>query len=197
MAILPSNPQQRQKVLLGLLLIGAAGYGVYNYLYVPRSAEVSVLEERLDGLQLQNRTARALMEGSGVAEVETQLAVYRDQLAAVEGLIPLSEEVPDLLDAISAEAQRTGIDLTLLQPTAAIEEDFYTRRTYTLTVVGPYHDIGYFLGRIGSLPRIITPVGLSLSPRNDTTRDGSPRLEARFSIETYVLPPAPESSNAE
>jgi hypothetical protein len=39
MAILPSNPQQRQKVLLGLLLIGAAGYGVYNYLYVPpRSA---------------------------------------------------------------------------------------------------------------------------------------------------------------
>jgi Tfp pilus assembly protein PilO len=190
MAFLPSNPQQRQKFVLGLLVIGAAAYGVYEYVYTPRAAEVSVLEQRLDGLQMQNRTARSLTEGAGIAEIETQLALYRDQLVAVEGLIPLSEEVPDLLDAISAEAQRTGIDLTLLQPTSATQEEFYTRRSYALTVVGPYHDIGYFLGRIGSLPRIITPVGLSLTPRTETSRDGNPRLEARFSIETYVLPPA-------
>jgi Tfp pilus assembly protein PilO len=199
MAILPSNPQQRQKVILGVFLIGAAGYGVYEYLYTPRAAEVAVLEHRLEGLQLQNETARVLSEGAGVAETERQLAEYRDQLMAVEGLVPLSEEVPDLLDAISAEAQRTGIDLTLLQPTGANEESFYTRRTYALAVVGPYHEIGYFLGRIGSLPRIITPVGLSLSPRNEAAREGGPRLEARFSIETYVLPhaQAPEGSHAQ
>jgi Tfp pilus assembly protein PilO len=199
MAILPSNPQQRQKFILGLLVIGLAGYGVHEYVYAPRSEEVSRLEQRLETLQIQNRTARSLVDGAGVAEVEAQLTLYRDQLVAVEGLIPLSEEVPDLLDAISAEAQRTGIDLTLLQPTSATQEEFYTRRTYALTVVGPYHDIGYFLGRIGSLPRIITPVGLSLTPRNETARDGNPRLEARFSIETYVLPPvaSTEPQNAQ
>jgi type IV pilus assembly protein PilO len=199
MAILPSNPQQRQKVILGALFIALAGYGVYEYLYTPRSAEVAVLQERLETLQTQNRTARALSEGAGVAEVERQLTEHRDQLMAVEGLIPLSEEVPDLLDAISAEAQRTGIELTLLQPTGANQEEFYTRRTYALAITGPYHEIGYFLARIGSLPRIITPVGLSLTPSARTERDGGPRLDARFSIETYVLPQAsaPEGSHAQ
>lgn len=197
MAILPSDPQQRQKVLLGILLVGLLGFLTYQYLYVPRTAELAVLEERLEALQLKNTTARALTQGAGVAEVERQLAMYRDQLVAVEGLIPLSEEVPDLLDAISAEAQRVGIDLTLLQPTGATDEQFYTRRTYDLAVVGAYHDIGYFLGRIGSLPRIITPIGLRLDPRQDSDREGNPRLDARFSIETYVLPHQPVGSEGD
>jgi Tfp pilus assembly protein PilO len=55
-------------------------------------------------------------------------------------------------------------------------------------VAGAYHDIGYFLGRIGSLPRIITPRGLSLAIKSEDERSGNPQLEARFSIETYVLP---------
>jgi Tfp pilus assembly protein PilO len=186
---LPSDSATRQKVLLAVMLIGGLGYVTYEYLHTPRATEVAALEERLESLQLKNQAARALTHGEGVADVERQLAMYREQLIAVEGLIPLSEEVPDLLDAISAEAQRTGIDLTLLQPTGATDEGFYTRRTYDLAVVGAYHDIGYFLGRIGSLPRIITPIGLNLQPRQDVGRDGSARVEARFSIETYVLPP--------
>ena len=42
--------------------------------------------------------------------------LYREQLIQVEGLIPSSEELPDLLDAISVEGQRTGVELVLIQP---------------------------------------------------------------------------------
>ncbi|MBA4159602.1 MAG: type 4a pilus biogenesis protein PilO [Gemmatimonadetes bacterium] len=188
MALLPSDPKLKKQAILGMLVLALLGYGIHEYLYTPRTAEVAVMEQRLEGLQLQNQTARALTQGEGVADVERRLAMYREQLVAVEGLIPLSEELPDLLDAISAEAQRTGVDLTLLQPTGATQEEFYTRRTYDLAVVGSYHDIGFFLARIGSLPRIVTPIGPTLTPRTETGRGGSPRLEARFSIETYVLP---------
>jgi Tfp pilus assembly protein PilO len=188
MSILPSDPQKRQIVLLGVLLVGLGGYGAYEMLHKPRASQVAELESRLESLKLQNQAALALTREGGVADFERRLALYRDQLISVEGLIPLSEEVPDLLDAIAAEAQRTGIELTLLQPTGATEEMYYTRRTYDLAVVGAYHDIGYFLGRIGSLPRIVTPRGLSLSIKSEDERSGNPLLEARFSIETYVLP---------
>ncbi len=187
MALLPEDPQQRQKLLLGIMLVGLIGYGGYRYLYTPRTEEVAVLETRLEALELQNQTARALSAAEGTTDLERQLAVYNQQLVQVEGLIPSSEELPDLLDAISADARRTGVEISLIQPVGATAEEFYTRRTYDLAVEGSYHQIGQFLTRIASLPRIITPINMNLAPQQ-ATDDGEPELEARFSIETYVLP---------
>jgi type IV pilus assembly protein PilO len=188
MALLPSDPELRKKVLLGVVLLGGLGYLGYDYVLKPRGEEVTTLQTRLEEIQAQNNAARALTRGASASEIERQLQLYRDQLVTVEGLIPLSEEVPDLLDAISAEAQRTGVDLSLIQPIDATAEQYYTRRSYDIAVLGSYHQIGEFLTRVASLPRIVTPLGLSLAPRNEEARDGQPRLEARVAIETYVIP---------
>lgn len=188
MALLPDDPQQRNRVLLGVLLVGGLAYLGYEYVYSPRAEEVATLEARLENLQLQNRTARAITGDESRPEVERRLRVYREQLERVEGLIPSSEELPDLLDAISAEAQRTGAELSLIQPVGATAEKFYTRRTYDLAALGSYHQVGEFLTNIASLPRIITPINLSLTTRGEGAEGALPQLEARFAIETYVLP---------
>ena len=186
------DPQQRQKMLLGVLLVGALGYLGYEYAYRPRSEEVAVLEARLEALEMQNRAARALTGSQAREEVERRLAGYREQLVRVEGLIPSSEELPDLLDAISAEAQRSGVELALIQPVGATAEAYYTRRTYDLAVTGSYHEIGRFLTEIGSLPRIVTPINLRLNVQEEGAAGEEPELEAKFSIETYVLPSLPQ-----
>lgn len=200
MALPPLNPQQRQKLLLYVLLVMGLGYLFYTYLYSPRAEELAGLETRLENVRLQNQRARAVAQGVGTGDVERRLAIYRDQLRAVEGLIPSSEELPDLLDAISAEAQRTGVDLTLIQPVGATEEAYYTRRVYDVAVIGSYHAIGEFLARVASLPRIVTPINFSVAAREAsgaaaTADDETPRLEARFSIETYVLTPTESAAN--
>lgn len=190
MRLLPEDPQQRQKVLLGLLLVALLGFLSYRYVYTPRTAEVAALRARVDALDEQNGRARALVQGQGVEAAEAQLRLHREQLKVVEGLIPSAEELPDLLDAIAAEAQRTGVDLALIQPVDAQEERFYTRRTYDLAVLGSFHAVGDFLTRVASLPRIVTPFNLSLTVHADSTRRSDlPQLEAKFGIETYVLPP--------
>ncbi len=204
MALPPIDPQQRQKLLLGLVLVMGLGYLVHSYLYSPKAEEVAALRTRLESLQEQNSVAKALSSGAGTAEIERRLALYREQLQTVEGLIPSSEELPDLLDAISAEAQRTGVEVTLIQPTGAEEEAFYTRRVYDVAVLGSYHAVGEFLARISSLPRIVTPVDLTLAarPQAGGAEGGEPggRLEARFSVETYVFSPtgnAADEANSE
>lgn len=146
------------------------------------------MESRLERLEAQNETARRLTAREGRSDVERRLGLYRQQLVRVEGLIPSSEELPDLLDAISAEAQRTGVDLALIQPVGASAEQFYTRRTYELAVRGSYHQIGAFLSEIASLRRIITPIALNVSVQGEGESQTEPRLEAKFAIETYVLP---------
>jgi type IV pilus assembly protein PilO len=183
-----TDPQQRNKIILGLILVGGLAYLGYENAYRPRAESIAAMEARLETLELQNQSARRLVEVQGREEVERRLKLYRDQLATVEQLIPSSEELPDLLDAISAEAQRSGVELTLIQPVGATQEEFYTRRTYALAVLGSYHQIGEFLTQVGSLPRIVTPIDLNVTVEEDETRDGEPRLHAKFSIETYVLP---------
>ena len=197
-----ADSPNRQVVLLAVLVVGALGYGAYQYVYLPRSAEVAELEARAERLEAQNATARQLTAREGRSDVERRLGLYREQLVQVEGLIPSSEELPDLLDAISAEAQRTGVELALIQPVGAEAEQFYTRRTYDLAVHGAYHEIGEFLTEIASLRRIITPINLSVTVMDAEPGQTEAQLEAKFAIETYVLPsdefppPPPDSAAA-
>ena len=182
------DPQMKQKLMLAALVLLVGGYFGYTKVYQPKRAEVAALETRLENLQIQNRTAQVLTDADGRSEMERRLGAYRHQLTTVEGLIPSSEELPDLLDAISAEAQRAGVDLSLIQPVGATAEQFYTRRSYELAVLGSYHAIGAFLTEIASLPRIVTPTTLDLTVEADGEQGKEPRLQAKFAIETYVLP---------
>jgi len=194
-ALLPADPDKKKQVLLGVLAVVGGAYLSFTYLYTPRAEAAAALQERLTQLETQNKAARALTRDGGVAEAEKRLKEHRAQLHAVEGLIPSSEELPDLLDAISAEAQRTGVELALIQPVGATQEEYYTRRTYDLAVIGSYHRVGEFLTRVASLPRIVTPLNLQLSLQapqgsgaNAPANAPEPKLQAKFSVETYVLP---------
>lgn len=183
-----ADPEKRKKLLLGALLVAALGVFGFERVYVPKMARLQELEERLELLRTRNQAARAIAAGgTAAAEVERRLAVHREQLVAVENLIPSDEELPDLLNAIAAEAQAAGVELSLIQPVGATQEPFYTRRSYDLAALGSYHELADFVTRTASLPRIVTPTNLSLSTRPETTRNGDQRLEARFSIETYVV----------
>ncbi len=197
MALPPLDPQQRKQLLYGAAVVALLAFGFYDRLYSPRSRELAAMQTRLESLEGVNQRSRAITRGAQGA-VDEQLALYRHQLELAEGLIPSIEELPELLDAISAEAQRTGVELTLIQPVGAAQEQYYTRRVYDLAVVGQYHAIGEFLTRVASLPRIVTPTNLTVTARpapaqgtGSAPADAPVQLEARFSIETYVIPSTP------
>lgn len=201
MALPPLDPQQRKQLMYGGLALALMAFGFYDRVYSPRKEQIAALETRLETLKTVNTRSRAITRGAEGA-MDQQLALYRQQLELAEGLIPSDEELPNLLDAISAEAQRTGVELTLIQPVGATEEQYYTRRVYDMAVTGGYHQIGEFLTRVASLPRIVTPTNLTVGPNPDAPSDAPPRpgapaeLEARFSVETYVIPSTPVEDDA-
>jgi type IV pilus assembly protein PilO len=197
-ALPPLDPKLRQKLIIGALLLFGVSFVYYQYIYSPRSAEVEALRTHLEALETRNQSARALTAGMG-EDPEATLAAYRRQLESVEGLIPSGEELPDLLDAISMEAQRSGVEISLIQPSGATEETYYTKRVYDMAVLGRYHPIAEFLTRVASLPRIVTPRDVVLAPTAAAAQGRGVadeiRLEARFSVETYVIP-SPTTANA-
>ena len=72
----------------------------------------------------------------------------------------------------------------------------YNRRTFEMTVLGSYHEIGRFLSEVGSLPRIITPIDLTLVANTSRNQGDGRLLEASFLIETYVMPNAAQRAAA-
>jgi len=199
MELSPLDPATRKNLIYGtVLLVAVAGF-FYLKVYEPRKAGIEELETQLARIEQSNSAARGLTRGA--SSPEEALELYRRQLSVVEGLIPSTEELPDLLDAISAQAQQTGVEISLIQPVSATQERYYTRRVYDMAVLGRYQDIGEFLTRVASLPRVVTPTDLRLAPAaaaggapaGPAAAEGPPRLEARFSIETYVIPTAPLS----
>lgn len=194
MTFLPKDPASQKKLLYVLLpLVGLAAY-VY-FLHGSRSEELTRMESRLESMESKNATARVAAARAG-GDLEQRLAVYEQYMIRLERLIPSREEVAKLLFDISERADQVGVDLALVRPEAESPDNYYTRQTYELGVVGPYHNIGRFLAEVGSLPRIITPIDLSLLT-GSLDEDGRMNINARFRIETYVLPEPGSDSTAD
>lgn len=194
MALLPADPRQRRQILfLMVVVIGGLVYLFYNYMAKPRSATITQQQERLETLQTKNRRSRALAASRD--KLQEQLKTTERQLDVFENFIPQSEEVPELLDAISSQARLTGVTLARMRPQAAEPGQFYTKHTWEMSVLGEYQDVGRYLARIASLPRIIKPtkVQIAPAPKNRATRDMVAPLEVSFNIETFVLETHPDT----
>lgn len=198
MALIPQDPRQ-QKLLIVLVLLLGGFYAFWEYLYTPQREEVTAAEARLESLQSQNRSAQVIAARGG-RELEDRMQLYERHVRRLEQLIPAGEEVPALLNDLNDEARRMDVELYGIDPEPSQPGAFYTRETYSLRVLGEYHNIGRFLTAVASLPRIVTPVELSLSQFDDQEgiTDFAYPVEVNFRIETYVLPepqaPLPESA---
>lgn len=187
MALLPSDLQKHKPLLLialPLLLLFAYWY----LLYTPGSAKVQEMQTRLDGLTSKNAAAKLIIARTG-GDVRKKLALYEQQMTRLEQLIPRSDEVPELLHAMTMRAEDSGVELTVVRPRPAGDGEFYTQQVYDISIVGPYDGVGRFLAAVGSLPRIVTPINLKMARLGtQTDRSGAAKLEADFQVETYVMP---------
>ena len=185
MALLPTDPKQQQKLLIGLIPLLLLF--VYWYLFHgDKAAEVDAMRTRLETLEQNNNTARAIAEQGSSEDLARRLELYQEHMQRLEQLIPSGEEVPDLLNMIASRAEATDVQLALMRPEEDVASGFYRRVTYEMGVIGRYHEVAQFLSEVGSLPRIVTPIDLTLRRRGEAS-EGS-ELEAGFRIETYVLP---------
>lgn len=151
-----------------------------------------VLQNKIDSLDAQIAEARRSMTTGELPALERALANYQATLDLMRRLVPVSTEIPDLLDDIASRARMRGAEVIAFTPQYPPESGspFDTQRARFI-VTGDYDEIGELLSDIASLPRIIVPYDLRLErvaarPNVDTTRYSPNMLRASFQIRTYV-----------
>lgn len=161
-----------------------------------------VLQAKIDSLDAQVADARRAVSSGEMPALERALGNYQATLDLMRRLVPVSTEIPDLLDDIASRARMRGAEVINFVPQYPPESGspFDTQRA-RFVVTGDYDEIGELLSDIASLPRIIVPSDLRLErvtnlPNADTTRFSANTLRATFNIRTYVRAQADTSSAA-
>ncbi len=100
--------------------------------------------------------------------------------------LPTSTEIPGLIDDISQSEAYSGLEF---QETKYLEEQkskFYTEKPISIQVLGNYHQLGMFVSRVASLPRIVTLHDYTISLSEKAKKgDKNNRLSLQITAKTY------------
>lgn len=177
------DPRIQRVILGGIVLIGAA-YLYWVLALRPAERRIEVLQTRLRRIERHVEYARRQVERNNIEDLERELGSLEKQLSVLERLLPRAEEVPALLEMVERRGIRTGIRSILFEPAGTRSETLYEEQVYKVSVEGAYHQIGDFLAKIGSSPRIVKTSRMRLAPGD--RRDGG-AVVANFELSTFIL----------
>ena len=198
-----ANMTQREQALAGIGILGVlAAVAFWWFVFTPRAQTLAALEAHVDSVETSNRQARVDLARGSAQQLKQQASDYEKNLAGMRELVPTSNEVPSLLENVSTAARRVGLDIASVEPVPVIQGAQFDTYRYKVSVMGGYHELAEFLTNVGSLDRIMAPLGLELKPHTAPAvraqaRAGESLLDATFTLQTYVAHTGPATDARE
>ncbi len=164
--------------VLVIILPMVAFYFLY---YTDKTKEIKGLENQAANLrkEIAGAKARAAKLDEHLAEMEETQRLF----AEASVLLPQKKEIPSLLTSISALGTNSGLNMATFSPGGERIKEFYAEIPVSLSVNGPYHNIGTFLYEVSKLDRIVSAINISLG--GGGVQRGEMVLGSSISLITY------------
>jgi type IV pilus assembly protein PilO len=190
-----ANMTQREQLMIGIAVIAFALVGAFWYFpYQSTNARLATIEQHVEALDKVNSKAQKEMAKGNVTELRAQAEAYKQSLTVMRQLVPTTNEVPLLLDQVSTAARRANLDIGTVMPDSVIPGSEFDTYRYKVGLVGTYHELGLFFANVGSLTRIVAPVGVKLVTANSGQQRRARAvslIQADMEIRTYVARTTP------
>ena len=126
----------------------------------PKTKEIKGLEKQQAELkkEISGAKARAAKLDEHLAEMEETQRLFQE--ASI--LLPQKKDIPGLLTNISALGTNSGLNMASFRPGGERPLEFYAEIPVSLSVRGPYHNIGTFLYEVSKLSRIVSATSVNL-----------------------------------
>ncbi len=184
-----TNKDKQQLYFLMIVAAVAAGAAFWFWVRTPMIEEAQAFETEIDSLRINIDSARADLARGTVQQLRDRVGAYERSLDLMRRLVPDENEVANLIDQVSTQAQLRGVNVTELGPLDPEFEVPFEVHRYRFTVEGTYDEIGEFLADIASLDRIIVPYDFGIDILNDSCsgqQDNETCLTATFLLRTFV-----------
>jgi len=109
------------------------------------------------------------------------------RLAEAVARLPNEKEIPDLIDAVSNAAKKSGLKILLFRPAREVNKGFYADLPINMSVEGRFESLYDFSVKVGNLPRIVNLTSMDIISRGHKNR--MPDLKADFVATTFRFIP--------
>jgi Tfp pilus assembly protein PilO len=166
-------------VLLALIILGL----FYFLHYKGKNEELqSVREERIrtEAEIVELRAKKAQMD-----LIEKEIEEMKVTLSQLETIIPLREEISDILRKIQQLAWDSRLNIEKFIPKADVDKEFYYEKPISIEISGNYHNLALFYDRLSNFSRLYNIEDFTIkSLRNQT--DAS-TITAQSTATTYIF----------
>jgi len=149
-------------------------------------------QDQIHYLETERKTERDLKDEFELKQRKAvNLQSYRDQMTEMCSSfrhmlrqLPTSTEIPGLIDDISQSEAYSGLEFQETKYLSERKAEFYTEKPVSIQVSGDYHQLGMFVSRVASLPRIVTLHDYTIS-KSKSKNDTNDRLSLQITAKTY------------
>lgn len=176
---MPLKNRNLVTLIVGLVLIGIAGYGFWNYAFVPVQNDEHTDAQQLRDLKAKLDTAHA--RAGQLNQIQLEMASLQVDVAQLEKQLPKDRELPSMLRVLTHRAEANGVQILALAPSKAVSRGLYDEISYTLNITTSFHNLAHFLTAMGKGERLFAARNLALTSANSKT-DPSKTVAATFSL---------------
>jgi Tfp pilus assembly protein PilO len=175
-----------QAAILLMLAATAAVYFDYQYSYVPQLPLVEQDSTSLAKLRKDNETVRRSIGAMGLPRLQARIHQFLKIRSQIEALVPPADSVQDLLGTLNRAARVSEVELASVHPDSNGTVGQYAKRSWRVSVTGPYERVGAMLATIAGEPHIMRPLKVRVvSDPDPVPRGAEPAVRAQFTVESY------------
>ena len=176
-----------------VLLLLAAGYCMYSYVWDPFVQDRERLERERDSAQAELDKINA--KKHRIAELELQLVQAEKDFEKLKEMFPEEEKVPLRLQDLYAVLRSSGVQIQRFNPEGSSPKEHYVENRYSIAVNSGYHMLGYLFAEIANFnyPTAITNLrlnrysGIAAELQKAETHGWTPiTVSVSFNLTTYT-----------
>lgn len=173
----------------GLLLIGfILLLGVLWYLIVYSPTSQKITELKGDIKRLKEEIAVQKQAKARKEDLASQMVKLREELTILRSKLPEEKEIPMLLSRVNEIGRLNGLEFERFEPSKPVRKDYYSEIPVKVEVQGGFHQVAFFLSKVGSMDRILH---ISVLNMGKYSADDGGKLQASMQATTYKYEATP------
>jgi Tfp pilus assembly protein PilO len=168
----------------GYVLLALIIFGLFYFVYYKGKNEElqTVREERIktEAEIVELRAKKAQMD-----LIEKEIEEMKVTLSQLETIIPLREEISDILRKIQQLAWDSRLNIEKFIPKADVDKEFYYEKPISIEITGNYHNLALFYDRLSNFSRLYNIEDFTIKALRDQT-DAS-TISAQSTATTYIF----------
>ena len=157
------------KIALAAGLIAAPIAAFFFLFYQPKQEEITRLETQQ--ADLTKKVDEARVAEANLPKIQEELKQAEQKFEQISIILPKGPEIPALLRNISDLGRKAGLEFISFVPGGETPKEFYNEIPVRISIRGPYHNIGYFLGEVSGLDRLVTVDNITMGSPQEVAGD--------------------------